>query len=429
MKTTSTVYLCVFWMLLYLVIMLSQDIDCYTIGDSTSLLQHITANYSKNFRPLYNQSETLRVYLSFDLVSIIEIDEVQERITVTGIVYTFWNDSFMTWDPANYGGLETLTLKRETIWTPEIIHVNAAKEVTRLTQDWHDLRVTSTGLVSYIFGEVFTSVCSFNIRYFPMDRQTCNIQLYSLGFINTELLYVLSSTKIQTNYLTDNGAWDLVDSNAVLIKDQNTPSFQMVLNRKPGFVVLNIVCPIIFMSMLNILIFFIPTDSGERISYSITVLLAIAVLLTVVSDTLPKTSNPMSLYSYYLLSILVLSMCITICTIFSLRLYHKTVGDSIGPWWKGIVRVVEKGTLCKASNRTSVEDVRHTADTKVDEANGCVDGRSSNRTVERDNTHTYDDWITWQLVSIVLDKMLFVFYLSVLVVDTIVFMVLITSGN
>jgi hypothetical protein len=53
------------------------------------------------------------------------------------------------------------------------------------------------------------------------------------------------------------------------------------------------------MSILNVFVFLLPADSGERVGYAITMLLAIAVFLTISSDSLPAMSNPHVLCGVY----------------------------------------------------------------------------------------------------------------------------------
>ena len=95
------------------------------------------------------------------------------------------------------------------------------------------------------------------------------------------------------------------------------------LERRPLYFLVNTVVPIIFMGILNILVFLQPAESGERISYAVTVLLATAVFLTLIGDNMPKSSKPMSIVCYFLLSELSLSAFICITAILNLRLFFK----------------------------------------------------------------------------------------------------------
>jgi hypothetical protein len=68
----------------------------------------------------------------------------------------------------------------------------------------------------------------------------------------------------------------------------------------------------------------LPAESGERISYAITVLLAIAVFMTMISDYLPKTSQTMSRFCYFLVGDFMLSSIICLLTIFQQRIFFKS---------------------------------------------------------------------------------------------------------
>lgn len=130
------------------------------------------------------------------------------------------------------------------------------------------------------------------------------------------------------NHFSDtNGEWSLIATDAFRIPGTlyvpDEVVFQYTLKRRPMFVIVNVLLPIILMSMINLLVFVLPVESGERISFAITILLALAVFLTLVSENLPKTSEPISYLSYYLMSMMVHSILMTIATIFTLRLYYK----------------------------------------------------------------------------------------------------------
>ena len=86
------------------------------------------------------------------------------------------------------------------------------------------------------------------------------------------------------------------------------------------------------MSLMSIMVFLLPPDSGERMSYSITLLLALMVFLTIVSDNLPKTSSPLPILSYFIGLHVLLSALITLATILNLRLYYKDEHEPVPSW-------------------------------------------------------------------------------------------------
>jgi len=56
------------------------------------------------------------------------------------------------------------------------------------------------------------------------------------------------------------------------------------------FHILNTLFPVVMMAVLSAMVFKLPVDSGEKIGFSLTVLLAYAVYLTLISENIPSTS-------------------------------------------------------------------------------------------------------------------------------------------
>lgn len=113
---------------------------------------------------------------------------------------------------------------------------------------------------------------------------------------------------------------------------------EVTLARRPTFIVVNIILPIAIMGFLNICVFVLPADSGERMSYAVTILLSMAVYLTIVSDNIPKTSRPVPLLCYFLGAHVLLSSTICFATILNCRLFYKDENISLPSWIKMIVR-------------------------------------------------------------------------------------------
>ena len=89
------------------------------------------------------------------------------------------------------------------------------------------------------------------------------------------------------------------------------------------YYVINILLPVIFLGSLTIVVFLIPAESGEKISYSITVLLAISVFLSIISTILPRNSDDVCLLAVYLLINVILGVLAVIFTALQLKLLAK----------------------------------------------------------------------------------------------------------
>ena len=170
------------------------------------------------------------------------------------------------------------------------------------------------------------------------------------------------SRTVGKDYYSENGIWELGDA-SVSAYVENDLSFMRIdfeLKRKPLFLVINVLLPIVFMSIINILVFILPPESGERVSYAITVLLAIAVFLTLVGDNIPKTSKPMSVLCYFLMIELILSTSMCVAAILNLRLYHKKSTDLVPNWCKYVARLLNCNIRINRVKSTGRPETNHT---------------------------------------------------------------------
>ena len=105
---------------------------------------------------------------------------------------------------------------------------------------------------------------------------------------------------VVSNY-QPNGEWELLEHNGKVEYVQydtgaGTDEFPFVyftfkLKRKPVYHIINILLPCIIISFIAGLQFLLPPSSGEKISLGISVLLSFSVLLLLLSDIMPKTSD------------------------------------------------------------------------------------------------------------------------------------------
>ena len=63
-----------------------------------------------------------------------------------------------------------------------------------------------------------------------------------------------------------------------------------ILSRKPLYYLFNLVLPCVFITATTVLVFYLPPDSGEKVSLGVTVLLALTVFLLMVAEAMPPQS-------------------------------------------------------------------------------------------------------------------------------------------
>ena len=162
-----------------------------------------------------------------------------------------------------------------------------------------------------------------------------------------------------------------------------------------------------FLAFLNTLVFLLPCESGERISYAITVMLSIAVFLTLVGDHLPQTSEPMSILSYYMMLILVLSTLTCLAVILNMDLSHRKNQNEVTWWGRTLVSVVRCKCIFGKKNKISggesmkiPSDDQNSSAATTELVKSMFSKQIPHAQVSRDKA----DIMTWKEVSFAADK-------------------------
>ncbi|GFS19903.1 neuronal acetylcholine receptor subunit alpha-7 [Elysia marginata] len=141
------------------------------------------------------------------------------------------------------------------------------------------------------------------------------------------------------------GSWEL---QSITLEDLTSAGdvtrFQFVLKLKRlrTYYVMNIIIPVLFLSLTASLVFYLPADAGEKIGMSMTVLLAYAVYLTIIADNMPKTSTQVSLLAVYLTILLAVTAFGVVLSVVVLNLHHTSEETPVGPRIEAFTRVARR---------------------------------------------------------------------------------------
>ena len=80
------------------------------------------------------------------------------------------------------------------------------------------------------------------------------------------------------------------------------------LERRTAFILYTVISPLILLSVLNVCVFIIPVDSGEKASTSVTLFLSYGVFVSAIRDELPHNSINVSYLMIYIESLLLFSV-------------------------------------------------------------------------------------------------------------------------
>ena len=266
-------------------------------GHAEDLWKFLFTNnsYDKHLRPVVNVSSQMKIDLN--VVTIVDFNEVEETITLTAFLPLFWTDEFLRWDPELFGNLTHISVPQEIIWKPYIILEDTVVKLGELGTPSLQVLIEHTGQVVWKPVEVFTVLCYVDVYKFPFDTQTCYLTFEPSGYKLNEVLMSASSPAIDFLEYEGNSGWTIVSSK-IVAKTKRSDSYaicSLTLKRKPLYFLMNIFLPIMLLSILNMFVFILPVESGEKASFVVTVFLSLAVFLTIVSGKLPENSEKISL--------------------------------------------------------------------------------------------------------------------------------------
>lgn len=397
----------------------------YSIWDKdiTNLRQDLLKGYDKYIPPVDRANRnitdvTILLFLRF----VNDFDEVAGHLESTILIQAWWKDTRLSWEPSKYNGFDgksaSLIFDFKEIWVPNIILWNPINsfEILDPSNDHLLARVYSSAFVYYIIGAKITSHCTPNVKYFPFDRHNCFIQLLTYESLYFPNQIKINSKNIENGYgFGENPQW-IVSVGEPEVSDFlgqgiYVATFPITLERRSLFLVLNLFVPILLLSFINVFVFAIPIQAGERSSFAITVFLALAVYMTVVASNIPHSSKPMPLWSYFLLFKLIYSAAIALCSTIIMRLSNKTT-----PLSRCLKRIVKWKIWSFSKGIKIKEDEIMSMNSTQDASNN-----QKNTSVTEDNMedHSTDIDLSWKEAAYVLDKLFMVFFLFVAFLESI----------
>ncbi|XP_053374233.1 acetylcholine receptor subunit alpha-like [Mercenaria mercenaria] len=403
---------------IYLLVFCMDIVSCGTINDTKTLISDLLSDYNINVRPIANQSQAVNVTVQAYIKSIQEFNEVEGKFSFIGALVVMWEDANMIWSPALYGHVYEVTLLYPNVWIPELVLSSPSDDVDSLGQKWNRIRYLYNGLAIWVPVDLIESTCSVNIRNYPFDTQKCKTSFNSFGYNDYEVQLVAATDKFSLDVYQENSLWLIEKTEVKVTETGGSSQIDLIihLNRKPSFVIINVVMPILFLSLLNVLVFLLIPESGERVSYCITVLLAIAVFMTIVSDMLPRSSEPVPIISFKLMIDMIISSFIVFVAIQNLTWYHRDENVPIPPWLKSVYKHLS--CVCcrhkKIFNNTKVKAI------SVSEFEKDPIEKKISRLVEE---HVEETEVTWKKLSMMLDRVALIGFTAATFASFVIFLV------
>nr|CBN81618.1 5-hydroxytryptamine receptor 3A [Dicentrarchus labrax] len=303
------------------------------------VLDHLNFTQNKDLfsmiRPVKNYRKPTNVTLDVQLYAILDVNEKNQQFVSYIWIVMFWENEFMSWNPKEFCGIYCLILPSELLWKPDLTIIEMTEKDKAPPTPY--LHITANGFVESINNQVIISTCRMQVYKFPFDIQSCNISVKSVIHSDWEMDLLVFNNKSKIADLRHDFIqyeWLFVNMTVSKMKDDSTVCGQSMIvytinmKRRSILYIINFLLPVFFFLCLDIASFLISDIGGEKLSFKVTVLLAVTVMQLILNEILPSSSDRAPLIALYCIGIFGLMMLSLVETIVVMSLRARDSQDN-----------------------------------------------------------------------------------------------------
>ncbi|XP_037655265.1 gamma-aminobutyric acid receptor subunit pi isoform X1 [Choloepus didactylus] len=268
-------------------------------SDKLSLpgFENLTAGYNKFLRPNFG-GEPVQIALTLDIASISSISESNMDYTATIYLRQRWTDPRLVFE-----GNKSFTLDArlvEFLWVPDTYIVESKTSfLHEVTVGNRLIRLFSNGTVLYALRITTTVACNMDLSKYPMDTQTCKLQLESWGYDGNDVEFtwlrgndsVRGLENLRLAQYTIQRYFTLVTRSQQETGNYTRLVLQFELRRNVLYFILETYVPSTFLVVLSWVSFWISLDSvPARTCIGVTTVLSMTTLMIGARTSLPNTN-------------------------------------------------------------------------------------------------------------------------------------------
>ncbi|XP_011495936.1 PREDICTED: neuronal acetylcholine receptor subunit beta-4-like [Ceratosolen solmsi marchali] len=248
---------------------------CKDISSKSVYLQlksYLFCDYDADVRPENNKKKTTSIEITV-MPKIIEFNDATNILDVHCWTAMNWTDPYLTWNPDDFEGLNSLYISSNDVWVPDIIVHNSgdandnAKSIPETT-----CGLNSNGGILCIPAIKYTAHCDTDYTHYPYDIQNCTIELASWSYSSDEILLLLSHGIVMTDF-TPNNEWKILKSSIIYkiqdFKMNNSHTsliyiIQFILQRRGAGIHIVYIVPAIILMVMTLSVLWLDCHSTER---------------------------------------------------------------------------------------------------------------------------------------------------------------------
>uniref|UniRef100_A0A2R8MR61 Acetylcholine receptor subunit alpha n=1 Tax=Callithrix jacchus TaxID=9483 RepID=A0A2R8MR61_CALJA len=212
--------------------------------------------------------------------------------------------------------------------------------VVRPVEDHRQVVEVTVGLqlIQLINVDEVNQIVTTNVRL----KQNCSMKLGTWTYDGSVVAINPESDQPDLSNFMESGEWVIKESRGwkhwvFYSCCPDTPyldiTYHFVMQRLPLYFIVNVIIPCLLFSFLTGLVFYLPTDSGEKMTLSISVLLSLTVFLLVIVELIPSTSSAVPLIGKYMLFTMVFVIASIIITVIVINTHHRSPSTHVMPNW------------------------------------------------------------------------------------------------
>ncbi|XP_034415225.1 5-hydroxytryptamine receptor 3A-like [Cyclopterus lumpus] len=299
------------------------------------VLNHLQLNQSNELytmtRPVKNYKRPTLVSLEVLLYAILDVVEKDQQFIPYVWTVMRWHNDYISWDPNEFCGINNVSIPSGMLWKPDIT-IEEMTEKDKAPPSPY-LTINDKGDVEVQNDQVLISSCRMHTYKFPFDIQSCNLTFKSVIHTSKDIrLHATDNSSEATEWsrelMRTQYEWLFINmkvttNNASDIVGQDMVIYTITMKRRSILYIVNFLMPVLFFLCLDLASFLISDNGGEKLSFKVTVLLAVTVLQLILNEILPASSNRIPLIALYCIGIFSLMLLSLLETIVVMHLIEK----------------------------------------------------------------------------------------------------------
>ena len=347
----------------------SVDADAIRLGTERlqAHLQSLPVAKGKVAPLLATRGNELKVLVNVAIavVSVRNINDAQQTMTSSVSISLRWHDKALSWNTSDYDGIEMVEMPVDSVWTPHV-YISNSLDKKKLLADVSTVVISHDGVVATFLDREVETMCNLNLEKYPYDTQNCPINIYDSHMLPGVELQVESYffSQAWSESMSYSCEWYLETqkTETVSLNGIEIPCVSLKVRRKTMFYTVCLVLPMVLTSFMNTLVFLVPLQSGEKVSFLVSIFVSTSVFVSFFKDVMPRGLDSVPATMKLLIGVIVQSLLVLLATLFVMsrdrQVDDVNTSDAHPPsegHWEGS----EKKNSSRATNSTDVFVFRH----------------------------------------------------------------------